>query len=63
MGLSYPTHCLKSRGSVIKNNVLEYRTREVIIFALRNVLQTLFAINKTKHIFRVPVVTQFILKV
>ena len=27
-GLSYPTHFLKSRGSVIRNNFLEYRTKQ-----------------------------------
>ena len=26
-GLSYPTHFLKSRGSVTRNNFLEYRTK------------------------------------
>ena len=27
-GLSYPTHFCKSRGSVIRNNFLEYRTKK-----------------------------------
>ena len=31
-GLSYPTHFLKSRGSGIRNNFLEYRTKQVNIF-------------------------------
>ena len=31
-GLSYPTHFLKSRGSVIKNNFLEYRTKQAALF-------------------------------
>ena len=35
-GLSYPTHFLKSRGSVIRNNFLEYRTTQAKLFARRN---------------------------
>ena len=31
-GLSYPTHFLKSRGSVIRNNFLEYRTKQATLF-------------------------------
>ena len=31
-GLSYPTHFLKSRGSVIRNNFFEYRTTVFIKF-------------------------------
>ena len=62
-GLSYPTHFLKSRGSVIKNNFLEYRTKE----ATRIDCYALFATSKAKHIlnrhFHAPVVTHFILKV
>ena len=34
-GLSYPTHFLKSRGGVIRNNFLEYRTKQAILFARR----------------------------
>ena len=49
-GLSYPTHFLKSRGSVIRNNFLEYRTKQATIFARRNDLYTLFATNNAKHI-------------
>ena len=30
-GLSYPTHFLKSRGSVIRNNFLEYRTKQATL--------------------------------
>ena len=30
-GLSYPTHFLKSRGSVIRNNFLVYRTTQAIL--------------------------------
>ena len=49
-GLSYPTHFLKSRGSVIRNNFLDYRTKLVILFARRNDLYALFATNKAKQI-------------
>ena len=37
-GLSYPTHFLKSRGSVIRNNFLEYRTNKATHFARQNIL-------------------------
>ena len=49
-GLSYPTNFLKSRGSVIRNNFLEYRTKQVTHFAGRNDFYALFATNKAKHI-------------
>ena len=49
-GLSYPTHFLKSRGSVIKNNFLEYRTKQATLFVRRNDFYALVAINKAKHI-------------
>ena len=49
-GLSYPTHFLKSRGSVIRNNFLENRTKQATIFARRNDFYALFAIDKAKHI-------------
>ena len=49
-GLSYPTHFLKSRGSVIRNNFLEYRTKQATRFARRNDFYALFASNKAKHI-------------
>ena len=49
-GLKYPTHLLKSRGSVIRNNFLEYRTKQVTLFARRNAFYALFATNKAKHI-------------
>ena len=66
-GLSYPTHFLKSRGGVIRNNFLECRTKQATLFARQIDLYALFATNKAKHIlnrhFRGPVVTQFILKV
>ena len=66
-GLSYPIHFLKSRGSVIRNNFLEYRTKSATHFSRRNDYYALLAINKAKHIlnrlFRASVVTQFIVKV
>ena len=49
-GLSYPSHFLKSRGSVIRNIFLEYRTKEATLFALRNDFYALLATNKAKHI-------------
>ena len=49
-GISYPTHFFKSRGSVIRNNFLEYRTKQATLFALRNEFYALFATNKAKHI-------------
>ena len=49
-GLSYPTHFLKSRGSVIKNNFLEYRINKATHFARRNDFYAMLAINKAKHI-------------
>ena len=66
-GLSYPTHFLKRRGSVIRNNFLEYRTKQATFFVRRNDFYALFATNKANMysicIFRAPVVTQFIVKV
>ena len=66
-GLSYPTHFLKSRDSVIRNNFLEYRTKQVnilrvemFLYVIRyNLKQNIYSIG----IFWAPVVTQFILKV
>ena len=49
-GLSYSTHFLKSRDSVIRNNFLEYRTNKASHFARRNYYYALLAINKAKHI-------------
>ena len=48
VGLSYPTHFLKSRGSVIRNNFLEWRTNKATHFARRNDFYALLAINKAK---------------
>ena len=66
-GLSYPTRFLKSRGSVIRNNLLEYRSKQASLFARRmlsmhcslQIKQNIYSIG----IFRAPVVTQFIVKV
>ena len=49
-GLSYPTHFLKNRGSVIRNNFLEYRTKQATPFARRNDFYALFTTNTAKHI-------------
>ena len=49
-GLSYPTHFLKSRGSVIRNNFLEYRTKQATLIARRIDLYVLFFTIKAKHI-------------
>ena len=49
-GLSYPTHFLKSRGSVIRNNFLGYRTKQATLFARRSDFYALLATNKAKHI-------------
>ena len=45
-GLSYSTHFLKSMGSVIRNNFLEYRTKQATLFARRNDLYASFATDK-----------------
>ena len=60
-GLCYPTHFLKSMGSAIRNNFLDYRTTQATLFARRNDLYALSATHKAKTysigIFRAPVVT------
>ena len=48
-GFSYPIHLLKSRGSVIRNNFLEYRTNKATHFAQQNDCYALLAINKVNH--------------
>ena len=66
-GLSYPTHFLKSRDSVIRNNFLGSRSKEVILLrdemnfmhCLLQIKQNIYSIG----IFGAPVVTQFIVKV
>ena len=66
-GLNYPTHFLKSRGSVIRNNFLEYRTKQATLFAKRNnFIHCSLQIKQkicAKGFFRVSVVTHFIAKV
>ena len=49
-GLSYPTHFLKSRGSVIRNTFLEYRANEASQFERQNDCFSLLVINKANHI-------------
>ena len=48
-GLSYPSPFLKSRGSVIRNNFHEYRTKQATLLARWNDFYALFATNKAKH--------------
>ena len=48
-GLSYPTHFLKSRGSVIRNYFLENRTNKATYFARRYDCYALLAINKANQ--------------
>ena len=59
-GLSYPIHFLKSCGSDIKFNFLEYRTKQATLFARQNDFFSLFATNKqniySTGIFRAPLV-------
>ena len=66
-GLSYPTHFLKSRGSVTWSNFLKYRPKQAKLFARRIDFYVSFATNEESiysiGIFRAPVVTQFIVKV
>ena len=49
-GLSYLIRFLKNRGSVIRNNFLEYRNKQATFFAQRNDFYALFATNKARHI-------------
>ena len=66
-GLSYPTHFLKSRGSIIRNNFLKFRTKQATFLRDEMIFmhcslqkkQTICSIG----IFRAPRVTQFIVKV
>ena len=44
------THFLKSNGSVIRNDFLEYRTKQATLFARRIAFYALFSTNKAKHI-------------
>ena len=47
--VSYPTHFLKSRGSVITNYFLEYRTKQATPVVRRIDVHALFFTNKTKQ--------------
>ena len=66
-GLSYPTHFLKSRGSVIWNIFLEYRSKQATLLRYKMILmhcslqikQNIYSIG----IFPAPIVTQFIINV
>ena len=66
-GLSYPTHFYKSRGSVIRNNFLEYKLNK--LHFLRDEMSFMHCSLQIKQniyyigIFRAPVVTQSIVKV
>ena len=67
-GLSYPTHFLKSRGSVIRNNFLENRTKQATLLCDEMIFMHCFATNKAKHILSRQFscscnLTQFIVKV
>ena len=62
-----PHPLLERRGSVIRNNFLEYTTKQATLLARRNdfmhcllqIKQIIYSIG----IFRAPVVTQFVVKV
>ena len=62
-----PHPLLENRGSVIRNNYLEYRTNKTTHFARQNDFYALLAIHKQNiysiGFFRAPVVTQFIVKI
>ena len=66
-GLSYPTHFLKSRGSVIRKKFLNteleklnvLRAEFIFMHCLLQIKQNIYSIG----IFLAPVVTQFIVKV
>ena len=49
-GLNYPTHFLKNRCSVIRNDFLEYRSYKATYFARRNDCYAWLAINKANHL-------------
>ena len=65
VGLSYPTHFLKSRGSVIRNKFLGLNKSTFLldemlfIHCSLQIKQNIYSIG----LYRVPVVTQFIVKV
>ena len=49
-GLSYHTHILKSRVRIIRNNFLEYKTKQATLFARQNDFYALLTTNKAKYI-------------
>ena len=67
-GLSYPTHFLKSRGSIIRIIFIKAELKKATTFARRKDYYALFATNKAKkkkqqHTLNRHLVTQFIAKV
>ena len=66
-GLSYPTHFLKSRGSIIRNNFLKCRTKKATFLRDKTIfMQCSLQIKQNIYsigIFPAPVMTQFIVKV
>ena len=58
-GLNFPTHFLKRRESVTRNNFLEYTTKQATLFARRNDFFALLATNKAKYILN-RLITQLI---
>ena len=50
--LSYPHPLLERGGSVIRNNFLEYKTKQATLLARRNDFYALFATNKAKNILK-----------
>ena len=65
-GLSYTNHFLKSRGSVMRNDFLEYRTKQATLITGRKIFMHCSLQIKqnpySKGIIHAPVVTQFIVK-
>ena len=65
-GSSYPTHFLKSMGSVNRNNFLKYRTKQatflrdqtICMHCSLQIKQNIYSIG----IFHAPIVKQFIVK-
>ena len=66
-GVSYPTHFMKRRGSVIRDIFLEYRTKEATFYVIyMNFMHCSLQIKQNIYsigIFRAPVATQFIVNV
>ena len=56
-GLCYPTHFFKSRGSVIRNNFLEYRTKQATLYARRNYFM-LCSLQIKQNIYTNPLICQ-----